>query len=145
MATPKKACAKLYKMRFLNLMEKDGKTPLSSFQILPVSSECPIEGAIYDPSNKVLVIKTKIAHEETTMAKKLNSNGAPIMAKSNGSYVEAKERIKVLSVLENRLVDREDILDYVDTLCGGKTFTDGKTLEELLVKLDSFTIATAKK
>jgi hypothetical protein len=140
MATKKTSNAKLYKMQFRNLMEVDQKTELHSFQILPVSSDCPIEGAIYDPSNKTLVIKTKSSQDETQVVRKMNSNGSPVIVKSKNGYAEAKERIKLLSILENRITVREEIIDYVETLCGTVEFIDGTKLQDQLDKLDNFTI-----
>jgi hypothetical protein len=131
--------ATLSKMYFHGLYEADQKTPLSSFQLVPINSSCPFSRAVYDPSTKSLIISGTITQEYYEKVQKLDSNGQPMTKKFNGSYQNVLERIRMNRVIETTLSTKEDILDFVSKTVGSYVFADGVSLVDHFEKLDNYT------
>lgn len=137
MAIKKNSLAFLSKRPFQGI-----KVP--SFQLLPLSSDCPFEVAMFDPQLKLLLIIGKTTYESVKTIGRINSNGTPVTVKSQGKTFQAQERIKVDNIYESAILEKEEMLEYVELMCGTTKFKDGVELSDLLEKLFNLEIEGKK-
>jgi hypothetical protein len=128
MATAKKSSAYLSKRPIRGLS-------VPSFQLIPLTSDCPFEAAMFDPQLKLFLIIGKSSFESVKTIGKINSNGTPVITKSKGETFQVQERIKVNNLYETAILEKEEIIEYVSIMSGTTKFKDGDELSELIEQL----------
>lgn len=84
----------------------------ATFRLMPTSLDCPYAEGLFDPSNKVLVIITKVKANKLHMVDKLDNDGAPQISKKTGKTCQ--KQIQFETPLEHYLQDKGEILNFLD-------------------------------
>lgn len=84
-----------------------------TFRLLPLTTDCPFNEAIYDTNAKVLAIISKDKKEKPTMLPKLNDKGLTIPLKGAGDNALVEERRILDMYFEYYLDNAEDINAFI--------------------------------
>ena len=100
----------------------------NTFKLIPLTNECPYIEGIYDPSNKVLVMISRISMTKLHMLPKLDDNGDPAPLKTkrpNGRTV--KEERKTIETFQEFYIDNTKAIDdIIDIFAANKNDFDYK-------------------
>lgn len=86
-----------------------------TFRLMPLTTDCPFNEAIYDPNTKVLAIIGKTQVEKPVMLPKLNDKGETILVKgSNPAQPRYVEERRILNTFTEYYMDvAEDVMDFI--------------------------------
>ena len=99
-----------------------------TFKLIPLTNDCPYIEGIYDPSNSVLVMISRISMTKLHMLPKLDDNGDPAPLKSvraNGRTVK-EERRSIETFQEFYIDNPKAIDDIIDIFAVNKDKFDYK-------------------
>lgn len=105
---------------------------IPSFQLIPLNSNAPFVAATFDPAQLFLHCITSLTYDVENHLAKLSKNGTQIPIRINGQNSFEKERVMTRSAHENYIDGKENILQYVQAVCGTTDFNDGTNLSDLL-------------
>ena len=107
-----------------------------TFKLIPASTDCPYNEAIFDSDSKVLAIIGKEKKESMHMLAKLNEWGDPVTMKigkrQNGKEY-AEERKTLEAFYEYYIEEKEEIIKFVNSVAENASdfnytqFLDAKT------------------
>lgn len=98
------------------LLVKSSWNEGETFRMLPISADCPYVECIFDPSQKVFVVISKIVKTTLHMLPKLDDNGDPAPLKTkrlNGRMVK-EERKQIETFQEYYVEDMTAIEDIIN-------------------------------
>lgn len=86
-----------------------------TFRLMPLTTDCPFNEAIYDPNTKVLAIIGKTQVEKPVMLPKLNDKGETILVKgSNPAQPRYVEERRILNTFTEYYMDvAVDVMDFI--------------------------------
>jgi hypothetical protein len=91
--------------------------PRKTFKLIPISTDCPYNEAIYDPESKVLGVISKERKQSLHMVPKLNDMGdvqyLKMGKKSNGKEY-AEERKTLETFYEYYIEENSEIKDFIN-------------------------------
>ena len=100
------------------MLVKSSFGPMKSFKLMPISNDCPFVECLFSPSEKIMVIISKVKKQSYHMVAKLDDNGdeVPVKGKprANGKKVK-EERRMVDTFSEHYIVTEEEIREIVNT------------------------------
>jgi hypothetical protein len=99
-----------------------------TFKLIPLTNDCPYIEGIYDPSNSVLVMISRVSMTKLHMLPKLDDNGDPAPLKSvraNGRTVK-EERRSIETFQEFYIDNPKAIDDIIDIFAVNKDKFDYK-------------------
>tara|TARA_R110001583_G_scaffold985_3_gene8474 strand:+ start:1584 stop:2015 length:432 start_codon:yes stop_codon:yes gene_type:complete len=99
------------------MLVKSSFGPMKSFKLMPISNDCPFVECLFSPSEKIMVIITKVKKQSYHMVAKLDDNGDEISVKgkprANKKTIK-EERRMVDTFSEHYIVTEEEIRSIVD-------------------------------
>lgn len=99
-----------------------------TFKLIPLALECPYIEGIFDPSNNVLVMISRVSMSKLHMLPKLDDNGDPAplkLARKNGRTV--KEERKTVETFQEFYIDNIEAIDaIIDVFAVNKSKFDYK-------------------
>ncbi len=107
---------------------------IPSFQLVPINKNAPFICATFDPAQLMMVCLTDLTYDSEKRLPKLANNGAQIPIRTNGVAGHQIERVISRDAHENYIDGKENILQYVEAVCGTTKFHDGTLLADLLDK-----------
>lgn len=109
-----------------------------TFRMLPLSEDCPYLECIFDPSNKVLAVISKIEKKMYTMVPKVDDNGDIVMIKGgkprpNGKQYK-EERRQLESYQEFYIEQPGEIRDFINMFAYNNDPSWSARIDKLMVK-----------
>jgi hypothetical protein len=96
------------------MLVNSGWQGVESFRLMPITENCPYVECIFDPTNKLLVVISKIKKNGMHMLPRLDEMGDPIFLKvgkrNNGKVV--KEERKVLETFQEYYIEEISDIEY---------------------------------
>lgn len=90
---------------------------VKSFNLIPVTEDCPYVEAMFDPTSNILAVITKTMKGAYHMLPKLDDNGQPqrvkFIDKETGKTVK-EQRVMVDTFSEFYITEKEEILQFLN-------------------------------
>ena len=97
-----------------------------SFNLIPVTLDCPYVEAMYDPETKILACISKVHKQSYHMVPKLDDNGDPQrlkIGKREGGKTVREQRVLVDTFSEFYINEEKEIIDFIKVFaCNEKKF-----------------------
>jgi len=90
-----------------------------SFSMIPVTDDCPYVEVLFDPSNKLLVVISKLKKEVLHMVPRLDESGNPMKDKLQ-KFKE--QRIQIETFNEVYIIKKEEIINFISNFAVNKDF-----------------------
>lgn len=90
-----------------------------SFSMIPVTDDCPYAEILFDPSNKLLVVISKLKKQVLHMVPRLDESGNPMKDKLQ-KFKE--QRIQIETFNEIYIMKKEEIINFISNFAVNKDF-----------------------
>jgi len=109
-----------------------------TFRMLPITTECPYLECIFDPSNKILAVISKIEKKSYTMVPKVDDNGDVMMIKGgkgrpNGQHYKEERRL-IESYQEFYIEQASEIRSFVNMFAYNMDLNWSAKIDQLMLK-----------
>jgi hypothetical protein len=89
-----------------------GDAGLKTFKLMPISSDCPFNEAVFNNDYNVLAVISKEKKTSHFMVEKLTEEGLPELNKKQTAY--KKQRVTLDKYYEYYITEKQEIIDFVE-------------------------------
>ena len=100
------------------MLVKSSFGPMKSFKLIPVKLDCPFVECLFSPSEKIMVVISKVMKQSYHMIPKLDDNGdeIPVKGKPRPGKKQIKEERRLVDTFsEHYVITEEEIMEIINT------------------------------
>ncbi len=92
-----------------------GDAGVKTFKLMPISTDCPFNEAIFNNDYNVLAVISKEKKASHFMVEKLNDEGLPEQNRKQTAY--KKQRVTLDKYYEYYITEKQEIINFIEMFC----------------------------